>query len=250
RPRSPSSCISENVWHTRPQLRQMSRKSSPTVSDRRNASSTRWSESSTARSRSSDSSQPNRCKCPKTFMRRAGSTRSCEGSRSARWSRPSKNTRPSASACCRRRRSAEPRRESVSWQRAKAARRLLDVRLADVRRRAVLAVARVAFHQGRLEELAEVAAEDLLAQHALEAREQASVAGEEARLLHGGAAREVRARHRDAVVERAEAVADVEPEVPERVEQLLHHPLHVRRHLAVVDDHEVHVRERMELAAA
>src|SRR2546426_667547 len=188
----------------------MSRKSSPTASDRRNASSTRWSESSTARSRSSDSSQPNRCKCPKTFMRRAGSTRSCEGSRSARWSRPSKNTRPSASACCRRRRSrrdeplvgelaqragadlrpAEPHgRVHV----AKAARRLLDVRLADVRRRAVLAVARVAFHQGRLEELAEVAAEDLLAQHALEAREQASVAGEEARLLHGGAARGVRA---------------------------------------------------------
>src|SRR2546425_7455047 len=101
---------------------------------------------------------------------------------------------------------------------AEAARRLLDVRLADVWRRAVLAVARVALHQGRLEELAEVAAEHLLAQHALEAREQASVAGEEARLLHGGAAREVRARHRDAVVERAEAVADVGPEVPERVE--------------------------------
>src|SRR2546429_7603933 len=81
---------------------------------------------------------------------------------------------------------------------AKAARRLLDVRLADVRRRAVLAVARVAFHQGRLEELAEVAAEDFLTQHALEAREQASVAGEEARLLHGGAAPAGRARPRGA----------------------------------------------------
>src|SRR3989442_2738498 len=100
---------------------------------------------------------------------------------------------------------------------AEAARRLLDVRLADVWRRAVLAVARVALHQGRLEELAEVAAEHLLAQHALEAREQASVAGEEARLLHGGAAREVRARHRNAVVERAEAVGDVEAQGPERV---------------------------------
>src|SRR5256885_2724595 len=62
---------------------------------------------------------------------------------------------------------------------------------------------------------------DVCSSDLLETREQAPLAREEARLLHRRAAREVRARHRDAVVQRAETVADVEPEVPEGIEQLL-----------------------------
>jgi len=44
-------------------------------------------------------------------------------------------------------------------------------------------------------------------------------------------------------------VAHLQPEIPERVEQLLHHALDVWRQLAVVDHHQVDVRERVELAA-
>src|SRR3989442_163227 len=158
-------------------------------------------------------------------MSRAGSVRSWGGSGPASWGGgegplgggPARLAAPNL-------RRAEPHgRVHV----AEAARRLLDVRFADVRRRAVFAVTGVAFHQRRLEELAEVTAEHVLAQHPLETREQAPLRREEARLLHRRAAPEVPARHRDADRHRAEALADVEPEVPEGIEQLLHHPLHV-----------------------
>src|SRR5207249_9014273 len=76
---------------------------------------------------------------------------------------------------------------------AQPARRLLHVRLADVRRRAVAAITLVALAQGRLEELAEVAPVDVVAQDAAEPGEQPPLAGEEPRLLHRGAARKVRA---------------------------------------------------------
>src|SRR5437016_43341 len=115
-------------------------------------------------------------------MRRAGAARRGETSRSARWSCPSKNTRPSASAELR---GAEPHR---GVDVAQPARRLLDVRLADVRRRAVAAITLVALAQGRLEELAEVAPVDVVAQDAAEPGEQPPLAGEEPRLLHRGAA--------------------------------------------------------------
>jgi hypothetical protein len=129
-----------------------------------------------------------------------------------------------------------------------AARRLLDVRLADVRRGAVAPIALVALAQRRREELGEVAPVHVLSQDTLEPGEEPPVAGEEARLLHGGAAGKVRAGHRHAVAERAQAVTHLQPEVPERIEQLLHHPLHVRRQLSVVHHHEIDVGERMELA--
>ena len=92
---------------------------------------------------------------------------------------------------------------------AQTARRLLHVGLADVRRGAVAAVALVALRQGRLEELGEVAPVDVLAQHLAEAAEEPPVAGQEPCLLHRRAAREVRSRHRHAVVERAQAMADL-----------------------------------------
>jgi hypothetical protein len=131
-----------------------------------------------------------------------------------------------------------------------AAGRLLDVRLADVGRGAELPVALLALGQRHGEELAEVPAVDVVAQDAAEAREQPPVALDQPRLLHRGAAGEVRARHGHAVLQRAQAVADLQTEIPQRVQQLLHHPLHERRQRAVVDDHQVDVRRRVQLAAA
>src|SRR5262245_9458521 len=132
---------------------------------------------------------------------------------------------------------------------AQAARGLLHVRLADVGRGAVLAIPLVALGQSRGEELLEVAPVHVLAEHAAEVPEEPAVAGHEPRLLHRRTARQVRARHGDAVVEGTQAVADLQPEVPQRVQQLLGHPLDVRGQFAVVDDHEVDVRRGVQLAA-
>src|SRR5205807_5704122 len=96
---------------------------------------------------------------------------------------------------------------------AQTAGRLLDIRLADVRRGAVLAIALIAFGERGLQELGEVAAVDVLGENASEAVEEAPRAREVARLLHGGSAREVGAGDRDAVRERAQAVPDLEPEI-------------------------------------
>src|SRR5262245_19178874 len=133
---------------------------------------------------------------------------------------------------------------------AQATRRLLDVRLADVGRRAVFAVPLVALGQGRRQELLEVALVDVLLEHSTEPGEQPAVAGEEPRRRHGRSAGQVGPGDRDTVRQRAQAVADLESEVPQRVEQLLGHPLDVRGQLSVVDHHEVDVGRRMELATA
>src|SRR5207253_11499067 len=92
---------------------------------------------------------------------------------------------------------------------AQPARGLLAVRLADVERGPVLTVALLALGQRRRQELLEVAAVDVVAQHASEAREQLLVPDDEPGLLHRGAAGEVRARHGHAVLQRAQAVADL-----------------------------------------
>src|ERR1043166_2500544 len=57
----------------------MSKNRSRMTGERRKPSSTRSSESSTARSRSSESSHPSRCKCQNTFMIRVESRRSNPG---------------------------------------------------------------------------------------------------------------------------------------------------------------------------
>src|SRR5204862_2053367 len=79
---------------------------------------------------------------------------------------------------------------------------------------------------------------------------QPAVAGEEPRRLHGRSTGQVGPGDRDTVRQRAQAVADLESEVPQGIEQLLGHPLDVRGQLSVVDHHEVDVRRRMKLAAA
>src|ERR1043166_3592782 len=96
----------------------------------------------------------------------------------------------------------------------------------------------------------EVALVDVLLEHATEPGEQPAVAGQEPRRLHGRSARQVGPGDRDTVRQRTQAVADLESEVPQRVEQLLGHPLDVRGQLSVVNHHEVDVGRRMELAAA
>ena len=104
------------------------------------------------------------------------------------------------------------------------------------------AVALVALGQHLGEELGVVPAIDLAAERLLERAEQALVAGEHAGGLHRRAAGQVRPGEGEAIVERAAGVADPQAEVPERVEDLLRHPLDVGSDLAPVDEHEVEVR--------
>src|SRR5262249_2916635 len=66
--------------------------------------------------------------------------------------------------------------------------------------------------------------------------------------LHRRSAREVGARHRETIGQATHRVADLQAEVPERVENSLGHALDVRIQLAVVHDHQIEIRERMELA--
>ena len=127
---------------------------------------------------------------------------------------------------------------------------LLDVRLLEVHRAAVPAVALVALGQHLGEELRVVPAIDLAAERLLERAEQAVVAGEHAGGLHRRAARQVRPREGQAVVEGPAGVAHAETEVPEGVEDLLRHPLDVGGDLASVDEHEVEVGGGVELACA
>ena len=132
---------------------------------------------------------------------------------------------------------------------AQAARRLLDIGLAHVRRAAELAIALIALGERRLEELGEVLLVDVLGEHLAEAIEEPPVPHEEPRLLHRRAARKVRPRHGETVRQAPDRVADLKPQVPERVEQALGDALSIRAHVAVVDDHEVEIGQRMELAA-
>ena len=128
--------------------------------------------------------------------------------------------------------------------------RFFDVRLLEVDRTAVPAVALVPLREHPGEKLGVVAAVDLAPERPLERAEEPLLAGEHARGLHRGAARQVRPREGQAVVEGAAGVADAEPEIPEGVEDLLGHALDVRRHLAPVDQHEVEVGGGVELAPA
>ena len=111
---------------------------------------------------------------------------------------------------------------------AEAARRLLHVGLAHVRRAAELPVALVALGERRLEELGEVLPVDVLGQDLAEAVEEPPVADEVPRLLHRRAAGEVRPRHGQAVGQAPHRVADLEPQVPQRVEEALGRPLDIR----------------------
>src|SRR5262249_20461138 len=132
---------------------------------------------------------------------------------------------------------------------AQPARRLLHVGLAHVRGAAELPVALVALGQRRLQELTEVLAVHVLREDLAEALEEPAVSDDVARLLHGGARGEVGARHRHAIGQAPHRVADGETQVPQRVEQSLRDALDVRPHVAVVDDHEIQVGERSQLAA-
>ena len=133
---------------------------------------------------------------------------------------------------------------------AQPSRRLLHVGLAHVGRPAELPVALVPLGERGFQELVEVLLVDVLGQHFPEAVEEPAVAHQEARLLHRGAARKIGARHGQAVRQAAHRVADLQSEVPQGVEDALGHPLDVGAHLAVVDEQQVQVRERMQLAAA
>ena len=95
------------------------------------------------------------------------------------------------------------------------------------------------------------AAGDHLAREArLELVEDRGFAPQEARLEQARADLQVAAREADAVVDRARRLADLEPEVPQPVEQELDHLLGVRGALVGVEEQQIDVRVGCELGAA
>ena len=132
---------------------------------------------------------------------------------------------------------------------AQPARGLLDVGLAHVRRAPELAIALVALGERRLQELAEVLAVDVGREHLAEALEEPPVPHEVPRLLHGGSRGEIRRGHGHAVGQAAHGMSDGEAQVPQGVEEALGGALDERLHDTVVDEHEVEIGERAQLAA-
>ena len=108
---------------------------------------------------------------------------------------------------------------------AQAALALLDVGLEDIARDAHAAVALVALGQLGLDERAAGAGDDLLGVAPAELLIELLVAAEVAGLQEVGADGHVRLGLTDAVIDRAGGVADLQAEVPEVIEDVLHHLL-------------------------
>jgi hypothetical protein len=81
----------------------------------------------------------------------------------------------------------------------------------------------------------------------LEAGEDVRAPGQEARLQHRGAGREVGVHHPHGVVQRAAAVAHAEAQVPQEVQDVIQDRGHVPVHAPGVQEHHVHVGARVQL---
>jgi hypothetical protein len=126
---------------------------------------------------------------------------------------------------------------------------LLDVGFDHVARGAGPRVAVVSLLQLSGDELGPGALHHLGAEPALELLGQLLVAGEPAGLQDGGADGVVLAGQLDALVDGSRGVADFEPEVPQGVEHVLDHLLHVGRLLVGPQEQEIDVGEGRERAA-
>ena len=108
----------------------------------------------------------------------------------------------------------------------------------------------VALAQLRLDEVRPGRSGDLLQEAAAQLAEQGLLAPDKARLQKAGADRHVGLGLADAVVERARGMADLQAEIPQRVEHVLDHLLAARRLLVGQHEQEIDIRFRRELAAA
>ena len=135
---------------------------------------------------------------------------------------------------------------------AQAARALLDVRLQEADRAPVTRVTLAEVVPQRLQEPGggPRAGEDESLQALDQPREQARAARDQPCLGHGRARMEVVASHRHALRHRPEAVADGEAGVPEKGQRALHQRPHVLPGPVGMEEQQVHVRERSQLAPA
>ena len=133
---------------------------------------------------------------------------------------------------------------------AQAALALLDVGLEQVAAVAGALVAGVALGELGLDEHAVAAVDDVVLEAPLELGEQRLVAPQEARLEQARADLQVGAREPQALVERAGRLADLEAEIPQPVEQELDHLLGMRGALVGMQEQQVDVGVRRQLAAA
>jgi hypothetical protein len=100
------------------------------------------------------------------------------------------------------------------------------------------------------EEGAEAAFPPLRVEGGAEAAEDRPVADQEAAVDEGGEHRRIAPRLLHAVADAARRMADLQPEIPEQVEDELHHPLRARPRLLVGEEEQVDIGEGRQHAAA
>ena len=132
---------------------------------------------------------------------------------------------------------------------AQAALALLDVRLDEVSRLALPAVALVALLQLGGDELLARAAHHRLIEAVVELLGERCVSDDQPALQERGADRDVGAGELDAFIDRAGSVADLQPEIPHHVQDRLDHGFGPRRRPVGVEEQEIDVRSRRQEAA-
>ena len=139
---------------------------------------------------------------------------------------------------------------------AQAAAAVFDVRLLHRGGVAELRAPRGLVLQPRRDVLVHMAGHAFGHDQFLQLLEQLFVAGEEPRLDQRGLGLHVGVGHLHRVVNAAHGMADFQADVPERIEQAVHHARELwqspaaRDHLAVVQKHEINVAVRIEFRAA
>jgi len=133
---------------------------------------------------------------------------------------------------------------------AKAALAFLHVRLDEVAALAAAGVAHIALGELCLDEFVCRALHHLVVEAGFEFGEEVAVAIDEARLEKRGADGEILTREADAIGDRARRMADLEAEIPERVEHVFDDALAPRRLLVGKQEEEIDVGTGRQRAAA
>ncbi len=126
---------------------------------------------------------------------------------------------------------------------------LFDIRLEQEPRVADPLVPLVALRELRLDEVGTTILDDIASVGSRQLVEEPLVAPEEARLQKRRANGEILLRQLDALLHRAGRVADLETEVPEAIDEKLGHLLEIGGSLVVVQEEQIDVRARCQLAS-
>ena len=133
---------------------------------------------------------------------------------------------------------------------AQAALAVLDVGLHAIARLAGTAVTLVALGHLRLDELARRAADDLAPEALGQFVVERPIAEDQARIEQRRADGDIGLGELERLLDRARGMADLEPQVPQEVEHVLHHALAPGRLLVGQQEQEIDVGERSQQTAA